>query len=31
MSLLWSAEVFVILDSDWGKNWIVYALKLNFK
>lgn len=30
MSLLWSAEVLVILDSN-GKNWIVYALTFNFK
>lgn len=35
MSLLWSAEVFVIVDDDDdddnGKNWIMYALKFNFK
>ena len=30
MSLLWSVEVLVILDSD-RKNWIDYALKFNFK
>lgn len=30
MSLLWSAEVFVILDSN-SKDWIDYALKFNFK
>lgn len=27
MPLLWSAEVLVILDD----NWIVYAVKFNFK
>lgn len=30
MSLLWSADVLIILDGESGKIWIVYAVKIQF-